>query len=574
MYVSIHADVDAAAIDADLVPFGYYGPLRFRGFGVTSSAASQSLTLTSDNSAILTESANTNALLEYVGDAAGGNSTSLVYWDNSGTLGANDTPFTGAFVYPRTHIRRSTEQGSLSSPLDAYFGLDTTRSGSSTRFEASYVDVVGGLPDELRSSTPGTQVPTDTNAGPTEYQYVFSLDNVTRYSGSVAASINATDAFSSTQAWCLSGSRAAGFSLTATGSSPSYKAVLDAEFDQFTMPMFGGFDGVDIEQRDPFNDYTLGATPNEVTNYAFNSVKMAIDSCADPEVVEYNLMSVPGVTTSGITNHVLDVCQNRADSLAVIDIEGNYQPREDRSSYYPNDSDSSIRGSVSTAVTTLNNRVINNSYGVTYYPWLRYVDQNSGLDLWGPPSIAAIGTYSSAQANSELWFAPAGFTRGGLSEGAAGLPVIGVKERLTSKDRDNLYDANINPIASFPAEGIVIFGQKTLQKTRSALDRVNVRRLMIYVKKEISRMAATLLFDQNVQSTWDRFTGQVVPFLNNVKLKLGLTDFKVMLDKTTTTPDLIDRNIMYAKIYLKPARAIEFIAIDFVITNSGAAFED
>jgi hypothetical protein len=194
--------------------------------------------------------------------------------------------------------------------------------------------------------------------------------------------------------------------------------------------------------------------------------------------------------------------------------------------------------------------------------------------LWGPPSIAAIGTYSSAQANSELWFAPAGFTRGGLSEGAAGLPVIGVKERLTSKDRDNLYDANINPIASFPAEGIVIFGQKTLQKTRSALDRVNVRRLMIYVKKEISRMAATLLFDQNVQSTWDRFTGQVVPFLDNVKLKLGLTDFKVMLDKTTTTPDLIDRNIMYAKIYLKPARAIEFIAIDFVITNSGAAFED
>ena len=573
VYVVLDADVDAAAIDQEILPFGYYGPLRFRGFGVSSSAASESVTLTSDNSAI-TAVANTNAVLEYAGAAAGGSGTSLVYWDNSGTLGAHATPFTGAFMYPRTHLRRSTEQGTLSSPLDAYFGLDTTRSGSSTRFEASYVDVVGGLPDELRSETPGTQVPTNTNEGPTEYQYVFSLDNITRYSGSVATSIDAADTFSSTQAWCLSGSRAAGKSLTATGSSPSYKAVLDAEFDQFTMPMFGGFDGVDIEQRDPFNDYTLGLSENEVTNYAFNSVKMAIDSCADPEVVEYNLMSVPGTTTTGITNHVLNVCRNRADSLAVIDIEGNYTPREDRSEYYTNDSDSNIRGSVSTAVSTLNNRVINNSYGVTYYPWLRYVDQNSGLDLWGPPSIAAIGTYSSAQANSELWFAPAGFTRGGLSEGAAGLPVIGVKERLTSKDRDNLYDANINPIASFPAEGIVIFGQKTLQTTRSALDRVNVRRLMIYVKKEISRMAATLLFDQNVQMTWDRFTGQVVPFLDNVKLKLGLTDFKVMLDKTTTTPDLIDRNIMYAKIYLKPARSIEFIAIDFVITNSGAAFED
>ena len=116
--------------------------------------------------------------------------------------------------------------------------------------------------------------------------------------------------------------------------------------------------------------------------------------------------------------------------------------------------------------------------------------------------------------------------------------------------------------------------QKTLQKTRSALDRVNVRRLMIHVKKEISTMASTLLFDQNVQTTWDRFTGQVVPFLDSIKTRLGLDDYRVLLDKTTTTPDLIDRNIMYAKIYLKPARSIEFIAIDFVITNSGAGFDD
>jgi hypothetical protein len=137
-----------------------------------------------------------------------------------------------------------------------------------------------------------------------------------------------------------------------------------------------------------------------------------------------------------------------------------------------------------------------------------------------------------------------------------------------------LYNANINPIAQFPAEGIVIFGQKTLQVTRSALDRINVRRLMIYVKREISRISATLLFDQNVSSTWNRFLGEVNPFLGSIKTRLGLTDFKVVLDETTTTPDLVDRNIMYAKIFLKPARAIEFIALDFVITRSGASFED
>ena len=192
-----------------------------------------------------------------------------------------------------------------------------------------------------------------------------------------------------------------------------------------------------------------------------------------------------------------------------------------------------------------------------------------------PPSVAALGALSYGQATQELWFAPAGFTRGGLSaNNAAGIPVVGVRERLISKDRDSLYDANINPIAQFPAEGIVIFGQKTLQITPSALDRINVRRLLIFLKREISRIAATLLFDQNVQSTWNRFRSRVGPLLASVKAGLGLEDYKLVLDETTTTPDLIDRNIMYAQIFLKPARSIEFIAIDFVITDSGASFED
>ena len=199
-----------------------------------------------------------------------------------------------------------------------------------------------------------------------------------------------------------------------------------------------------------------------------------------------------------------------------------------------------------------------------------------GKPLWVPPSVVALGTFASSEASSELWFAPAGFNRGGLGgrHGAAGLPVIGVTERLTSKKRDELYLNNINPIAKFPSEGIVIFGQKTLQQTSSALDRINVRRLMIFVKKEISRIAAGILFDQNVKTTWDRFAGEVEPFLAGIQSRFGLTEFKVVLDETTTTPDLIDRNILYAKIFLKPARSIEFIAVDFVITRTGAAFED
>ena len=173
-----------------------------------------------------------------------------------------------------------------------------------------------------------------------------------------------------------------------------------------------------------------------------------------------------------------------------------------------------------------------------------------------------------------MWFAPAGFNRGGLTDGSSGLSVLDVREKLTSKQRDKLYENNVNPIASFPNEGIVIFGQKTLQVTPSALDRINVRRLMIYLKKEISRISTRILFDQNVKVTWDRFKGEVTPFLAGVQSRFGLTDYKVLLDETTTTPDLVDRNILYAKIFVKPARSIEFIAIDFVITRTGASFED
>jgi phage tail sheath protein FI len=217
---------------------------------------------------------------------------------------------------------------------------------------------------------------------------------------------------------------------------------------------------------------------------------------------------------------------------------------------------------------------VNSSYGCAFYPWVKIRDNVNDALLYVPPSVVALGTLSSSQRKSAVWFAPAGFTRGGLSEGSSGLSVIGVRQRLTSADRDKLYDANVNPIASFPAEGIVIFGQKTLQVTPSALDRINVRRLLIHVKKEISRISSTLLFEQNVQATWNRFLGEVRPFLQNIKSGLGLTDFKVVLDETTTTPDLVDRNVLYAKIFLKPARAIEFIALDFIIMRSGASFDD
>jgi phage tail sheath protein FI len=192
-----------------------------------------------------------------------------------------------------------------------------------------------------------------------------------------------------------------------------------------------------------------------------------------------------------------------------------------------------------------------------------------------PSSVVGIGVVAqSEQASGAPWFAPAGFNRGGISTlgGASGIKVASSVETLNKADRDDLYQANINPIARFPNEGLVVFGQKTLQQTPSALDRVNVRRLMIYLKKRIGAVARTILFDNNLNATWNRFKSDAEPILIDAQSRFGISEFQLILDETTTTPDYIDRNILYAKVFIKPAYAIEFIAIDFNITRSGIEF--
>ena len=544
------------------LPFGYFGPLRFGGFSILSGATDACGPTATDTGSTITY-----AMAQGDANVPDSLTTASQFVD----FATSSMDFTGSFRFPRTYLRMNTTEGNLSDPTNAFFGVDTTKSGASLRFDDSYIDVNRGLPgstyrniDTYSTTTPATA---------TEYQYVFSLDDVS-YHTSSAATVSSTA--QSIEAYYLSGSRNDLTSISSTGSS-TYKDTLDAGFDQFTVPMFGGFNGTDITEIEPFNNSTTTTSgKTQYTSYAYNSIKIAMDACADPEIVEYNLMTMPGLTVPALTNHLIDVCQRRADALGIIDIEGGFVPVADRAS--PGDDYSSTnRGNVdgsNGAVRKLKDRQINNSYGTCYYPWLSVKDGATGLNFFAPPSIAALGTYAYSEAKSELWFAPAGFTRGGLTEGAGGISINGVTEKLTSKQRDKLYEVNINPIASFPAEGLVVFGQKTLQSTRSALDRVNVRRLLIFVKKEISRISARLLFDPNMQVTWDRFKGEAGPFLESVRQRMGLMDYKIVLDNTTTTPDLIDRNIMYAKIFLKPARAIEFIALDFIITNSGASFED
>lgn len=460
-------------------------------------------------------------------------------------------------VYPTMKLLVSASAAGTPDPRDASYGVVFNVPGT-TRLNQDVVDLVRAKPDGIDSHDAGVL---------TKTSFVFTLDDVVVVSGSGGES--------ELLSYWSAGARAAGTSKTAksaalsSGSVEGYKSILEFGVDSFTMPLFGATDALNIREKDPFRNTLLDQGTNEENSSGIYTLKKAVDTVKDPDVLNMNLLVVPGITNTAVTSHVISTAENRADTLAIIDLKGDYLPAHENSA-----PESSRRGSVNVAVQNLRDRAINSSYVCAYYPWVKIADEASGLPLWVPPSVVALGTMASSQENTEVWFAPAGFNRGGLTAGSAGLSVLDVREKLTSKDRDKLYENNINPIASFPNEGIVIFGQKTLQVTQSALDRINVRRLMIYLKKEISRIANNVLFDQNVKVTWDRFKSQAEPFLSSVQSRFGVTEFKVILDETTTTPDLVDRNIVYAKIYVKPARAIEFIAIDFIITRSGASFED
>jgi len=550
--------VDDAGAEG-LLPYGVYGPVIPRELQLLSGSLVSNIT---DNAGVDIDPwiASTGSLPAdslVTGHAAAGLISvgpGAAVESNHLTTPSNASGLTASLQWPSTRLRVSASEGNMVMATRAYFGYQSTLADTRI-FDKTNLDLLRGQPAGVLAGS---------LANETKYSWVFTLDDVESVSGS--------GGFDTSKAIWVSGSRASGRSITAgetgTPSVTSSAEVLERDWNRFTSPMFGGFDGLDITEADPFrNEYIDNGSEN--TNYAYYSVKKAIDILSDSEFAEFDVATIPGLTNSKLNTMLVNACEDRADALAIIDVEGGYKPRHE------NDDDEAARmGTVSDIVNKAKDLSLNSSYGCAFYPWVRIKDNVNDAILYVPPSVVALGTFSSSQRKSAVWFAPAGFTRGGLSEGSAGLPVIGVRERLTSALRDKLYDANVNPIASFPAEGIVIFGQKTLQVTPSALDRINVRRLLIFIKKEISQIASRILFDQNVVATWDKFTGQVEPFLEGVKAGLGLTDFRVVLDETTTTPDLVDRNILYAKIFLKPARAIEFIALDFIITRSGASFDD
>ena len=542
MYVELASAVNEGTIANELVPFGFYGlprpkSLTLEGYGTQGSGDSTFI-----------QDCATSAL---VSDGVNLGRVSLRLLNMEAAMGAGAKAMSASIEWPAHKLVGSASSGQLSDPTDRYFGVDFSRYNT-TPFDESTYDLAKPYAKALSENNWDT-------TGEMAYSHYFSLDDV-------SSSAAVPDGYV-----YVSGSRATGLSRTAFMTSSN--AILDDGYDKFTAPFYGGFDGLEVKEMSPIiNDRILNAAANEQGSYEYHTLRRAIDTISDPEVAEMNLLAVPGVTAAGITDHMINTCERRADAMAIIDIPDAYTPRHESAT--ASESSRNSANTVDNVVTTVRGKGYNSSYAATYYPWVQVRDPVQGLPTWCPPSVVALGAMSYGDRTQAPWFAPAGFTRGGLSAGRGGLPVISVSQRLSSKQRDKLYENNINPIAHFPAEGIVIFGQKTLQATPSALDRINVRRLLIFLKKRISNIAATLLFEPSVTATFGRFLSQARPFLDSVKSGFGIEDFKIVLDSTTTTPDLVDRNIMYAKIFIKPTKAIEYIAIDFVITNQGASFDD
>jgi len=350
-----------------------------------------------------------------------------------------------------------------------------------------------------------------------------------------------------------------GFELTGS-------AAVDINKRQFIVGFQGGFDGVspttEIALAGSSANYGSGNQQgfNCSTSAASGSVAYikAINSVSNPDDFDINLVSVPGIVRrhhSYVFDKVVDMCEAREDAFFIGDVVG---------VTYNSSNGNVTSDTISQAIEQAGN--LDSNYVGTYYPWVKTIDSRTNRLTSVPPSVLMPGIYAANDAVAAEWFAPAGLNRGGI------VGAISVLNRLTHAERDTLYEGKVNPIASFPGEGIVAFGQKTLQDRASALDRINVRRLMIKVKKYIASTSRYLVFEQNTASTRGRFLNTVNPYLEGIQQRQGLYAFRVVMDESNNTPDVIDRNILAGQIFLQPTKTAEFIVLDFNILPTGASF--
>lgn len=357
---------------------------------------------------------------------------------------------------------------------------------------------------------------------------------------------------------------AANFPTAATAYSGSLQTSLNANTftddisintRKFMVPMQGGFDGArpnlpKLSGTNIKSTNTFGFDCSGTTTAGTKAYNKAFNVLSNTDFYDMNMLITPGVIDSLhplVTSAARNLVEQRQDTFYIMD-------------------SNALTDSIDTVVQQVTN--IDSNYAATYYPWVRVVDPGKNKPIYVPPSVVMPGVLAFNDSVTAPWYAPAGLTRGGLTT------AIGTYKNLSQANRDTLYENRVNPIANFPNEGICVWGQKTLQARPSALDRVNVRRLLIEVKKFIASSTRYLVFEQNTSATRNRFLSIVNPYLEQVRAQQGLSAFRVQMDETNNTPDVIDRNLMYGQIFLQPTRTAEFIVLDFNIQPTGASFPE
>jgi len=399
----------------------------------------------------------------------------------------------------------------------------------------------------------------------------FTKKRNLNYLSPIAATGSATGSASDFYLGNVSQDAQAAFpSLTAPYSGSIQQALIDGSGSlaaqvalatrKFMVPFQGGFDGTrpnlpKFKGKDTLTTNTFGFDCSGLNTAGTKLYKKAYDILANTDYYDLNMLLTPGVYDvlhPNVTTAARNLCLDRQDAFYVMDLHTyNYQG-----------SDISIQDVVDAATD------LDNNYTATYWPWVRIVNPTNTLPVWVPPSVVVPGALTFNDRVSAPWYAPAGLNRGGLNS------VTQTYEALSQVTRNSLYDARINPIANFPNDGIVVWGQKTLQGYPSALDRVNVRRLLITVKKFIASATKYLVFDQNNEITRSKFLNIVNPYLESVRVQQGLSAFKVVMDATNNTNDMVDQGILYGQLFLQPTRTAEFIILDFNIQSTGATFPE
>jgi hypothetical protein len=352
-----------------------------------------------------------------------------------------------------------------------------------------------------------------------------------------------------------------------------FETPANRKFSGFNVFLQNGFDGLNIfdEEKSKLTNVAarremLEAGQGLTSGPTIAAYRKAVDVMGSKSDVDIKLLAIPGLREPAITDFAITAVESRFDAMYIMDIE-----EYDKFNTVITGSNQIVH--VGNTVNAFKGRGLDSSFAAAYFPdvvkSMRVTTSgrkptNREVLVNVPPSVVALGAFALNDAIAHPWFAPAGFTRGALNA------VKAANVRLNRDNLDELYDVDINPITAFPGTGLVIWGQKTLLQNSSALDRVNVRRLLIDVRRAVRNVANTLLFEPNRQETLERFNALVNPILQRVQEQGGVDRFKVLIDTTTTTQADVENNTIRGKIFLQPTRAVEFVALDFVVTNAGA----